>query len=58
MLLLRTIAILMAIAIVVSAVLWLLTGQRTWFDRSIRLLKAGVVVGLLFFGILAIERLT
>jgi len=58
MLLLRTIAILMAIAIAVSAVLWLLTGQRRWFDWSVRLLKAAVVVGLLFFGVLAIERLT
>lgn len=57
MLLLRTIAILMAIAIAVSAALWLLTGERKWFDWSVRLLKAGVMVGLLFFGILAIERL-
>ncbi len=57
MLLVRTLAVLLAIAIAVSAVLWLLTGQRKWFDWSVRLLKAGVVVGLLFFGILALERI-
>lgn len=57
MLLLRTIAILLALAIAVSAVLWLLTGQRKWFDWSVRLLKVGVVVGLLFFGVLALERI-
>lgn len=57
MLLIRTVAILLAIMIAVSAVLWLLTGQRKWFDWSVRLLKAGVVVGLLFFGILALERI-
>lgn len=57
MLLIRTVAILLAIMIAVSGVLWLLTGQRKWFDWSVRLLKAGVVIGLLFFGILALERI-
>jgi hypothetical protein len=56
MLLLRIVAILLGLGIGVSAVLWLLTGERKWFDWSLRLVKAAVATGLVFFGVLAVQR--
>jgi hypothetical protein len=57
MLLLRTIAILLGLGVAVSAAAWLFTGQRRWLDLALRLVKVGVVVGLVFFGILLLERI-
>lgn len=57
MLLLRTVALLIGLSVVVSAAAWLLTGQRRWLDWSLRLVKVGVLVGFVFFGVLLLERL-
>lgn len=57
MLLLRTIAILLGLSVAVSAAAWLLTGQRRWLDWSLRLVKLGVIIGLVFFGVLLLERI-
>ena len=57
MLLLRTIAILIGLGVIASAAGWLLTGQRIWLDRALRLVKVGVLVGFVFFGVLLLERL-
>ena len=56
MLLLRTVAILIGLGVIASAAGWLLTGQRIWLDRALRLVKVGVLVGLVFFGVLLLER--
>ncbi|MEI7447475.1 MAG: hypothetical protein WCK28_21490 [Burkholderiales bacterium] len=57
MLLLRTIAILLGLSVAVSAAAWLLTGKRRFLDLAFRLLQVGVVVGLVFFGVLLLERI-
>ena len=57
MLLLRTIAILIGLGVIASAAGWLITGQRIWLDRALRLVKVGVLVGFVFFGVLLLERL-
>ena len=57
MLLLRAIAMLLGLGIAVSAAAWVATGNRRWLDLALRLLKVGVVVGLVFFGILLLERI-
>jgi len=56
-LLLRTIAILIGLGVIASAAGWLITGQRIWLDRALRLVKVGVLVGFVFFGVLLLERL-
>jgi hypothetical protein len=56
-LLLRTIAILLGLGVAVSAAGWLLTGNRRWLDLALRLVKVGVIVGLVFFGVLLLERI-
>lgn len=57
MLLLRTVAVLLGLGAAVSAALWALTGDRKWLGWSLRILRVGVVVGLVFFGILLLERI-
>lgn len=57
MLLLRTVAILIGLGVIASAAGWLITGQRIWLDRALRLVKVGVLVGFVFFGVLLLERL-
>jgi hypothetical protein len=56
-LLLRTVAILLGLGVVTCAALWLVTGQRGWLGWALRLIKVGVLVGLVFFGILLLERI-
>jgi hypothetical protein len=56
-LLLRTVAILIGLGVIASAAGWLLTGQRIWLDRALRLVKVGVLVGFVFFGVLLLVRL-
>ena len=55
--LLRAVAILLGLGVVVSAAMWVVTRERKWWDRAILALKVGVAVGLVFFGVLAIERI-
>ncbi len=57
MLLLRTVAILLGLGVAVSAALWIVTGERKWLGWSLKLVRIGVVVGLVFFGVLLLERL-
>lgn len=57
MLLLRTVAILLGLGVAVSAALWIATGDRRWLGRSLKLVRIGVVVGLVFFGVLLLERI-
>ncbi len=57
MLLLRIVAILLGLGVAVSAALWIVTGDRRWLGRSLKLVRIGVVVGLVFFGVLLLERI-
>ncbi len=57
MLLLRTVAILLGLGVAVSAALWIVTGERRWLGWSLKLVRIGVVVGLVFFGVLLLERI-
>jgi hypothetical protein len=56
-LLLRTVAILLGLGVAVSAALWIVTGERRWLGWSLKLVRIGVVVGLVFFGVLLLERI-
>lgn len=58
MALFRSLAILLALSVILTTVLWLVTGKRHWMTWSIRLLRIGVVAGLVFFAVLVVERLT
>ena len=55
--LLRAVAVLIGLGVVVCAAAWLVTGERRWLLRSLRVLKVGVVVGFVFFGVLLLERI-
>ena len=57
MVFLRVVAIAVALGVALSAAAWLATGERRWLDGSLLMLKVGVGVGLVFFGVLAFERL-
>ena len=57
MLLVRTVAILLGLGVAVSAALWIVTGERKWLGWSLKLVRIGVVVGLVFFGVLLLERI-
>ena len=57
MLLLRTLAVLLGLGAAVSAALWVLTGNRKWLGWSLKILRVGVVLGLVFFGVLLLERI-
>jgi hypothetical protein len=54
---LRIVAILIGLGVAGSAVAWLVTRERKWLTRAWRLLWVGVVTGLVFFGVLLLERL-
>lgn len=56
MLFLRIVAILIGLGAAVCAAAWVFTGDRAWLGRSFLLLKVGVAVGLVFFGVLLLER--
>jgi hypothetical protein len=56
-LLLRTLAVLLGLGAAVSAALWVLTGDRKWLGWSLKILRVGVVLGLVFFGVLLLERI-
>ncbi|RPH42436.1 MAG: hypothetical protein EHM87_16760 [Burkholderiales bacterium] len=57
MLFLRIVAILIGLGVAGSAAAWLVTRDRKWLTRAWRLLWVGVAVGLVFFGVLLVERL-
>jgi len=54
---LRIVAILIGLGVAGSAAAWLVTRDRKWLTRAWRLLWVGVAVGLVFFGVLLVERL-
>jgi hypothetical protein len=54
---LRIVAILIGLGVAGSAAAWLVTRDRKWLTRAWRLLWVGVVTGLVFFGVLLLERL-
>jgi hypothetical protein len=54
---LRIVAILIGLGVAGSAAAWLVTRERKWLTRAWRLLWVGVVTGLVFFGVLLLERL-
>ncbi len=54
---LRVVAILFGLGIAGCAVAWILTRERRWLDRSLRLLTIAVITGLVFFAVLLWERL-
>ena len=54
---LRVVAILFGLGIAGCAVAWILTRERRWLVRSLRLLTAAVITGLVFFAVLLWERI-
>lgn len=55
--LLRAFMILVALGVIGTAAMWLITRERNWMQWSLRLLRIGVVTGLIFFAVLIGERL-
>ena len=54
---LRILAIVLGLGVAGCAAAWIVTRERKWLDRSLRLLTVAVVTGLVFFGVLLLERL-
>jgi hypothetical protein len=54
---LRVVAILLGLGVAGCAAAWVVTRERKWLDRSLRLLTVAVVTGLVFFGVLLVERI-
>ena len=54
---LRAFVILVALGVIGTAAMWLITRERHWMQWSLRLLRIGVVTGLVFFAVLIGERL-
>ena len=57
MLFLRIVAVLIGLGVAGSAAAWLVTRDRKGLPRAYRLLWIGVATGLVFFGVLLLERL-
>jgi hypothetical protein len=55
--LLRAFMILIALGVIGTAALWLVTRERRWMLWSLRLLRIGVITGLVFFAVLIGEQL-
>ena len=55
--LLRGIALVLGLGVIGTAVAWVVTRERKWLDRSLLLLKITVATGVVFFGVLLLERL-
>lgn len=49
--------ILIALGVIGTAALWLVTRERRWMLWSLRLLRIGVITGLVFFAVLIGEQL-
>ena len=54
---LRLLAILVVLTVVVSALIYLLTGNRSYLQFGIRVFKYGMLFGALIVGYVFIERL-
>jgi len=54
--LLRVLAVLLAIAIGASLLIYTLTGDRRYLQLSGRLFRYGIVMGLIFFALMILER--
>lgn len=57
MLILRLLVILVAIAIALGIVAYLVAGNRNYLRFSVRLLKYSLLIALIFLGLMALERL-
>lgn len=57
MLVLRIVALLAVIGIAVSALAWILTGDRRYLRVSWRIFQVGLALSLVFLGLLFFERL-
>lgn len=57
MLILRLLVILVAIAIALGIVAFLVTGNKNYLRFSVRLLKYSLLIALIFLGLMALERL-
>jgi len=57
MLVLRILGALLVIVIGVSATLYLVTKDRRWLRFSWQIVKVGFIILLIFFALLALERL-
>lgn len=57
MLILRLLALLVAIAIALGIVAYLVTGSRSYLRFSVRLFKYALLIALIFLGLMALERL-
>lgn len=53
---LRVLAIVFGLGIAGCALAWIVTRERRWLDRSVRLLRLAVITGLVFFAVLFWER--
>lgn len=56
MLILRVLGLLLAVAVALSVGAWLITGDKRYSVLSVRLLKFGLAVALVFMAILLFER--
>ncbi len=57
MLILRFLVLLVAIAIALGIVAYLLTANRSYLRFSVRLFKYSLLIALIFLGLMALERL-
>jgi hypothetical protein len=48
--------IVLALAVILSAGLWVITRDRRWLNWAIRLLRIGVIAGAIFFAVLIVEQ--
>jgi len=54
---LRAVAILIGLGVIGCAATWVVTRERRWLDRAILLVKVGIGVGVVFWGVGAVDRL-
>ncbi len=52
----RALMIVLALAVILSAGLWVITRDRRWLNWAIRLLRIGVIAGAIFFAVLIVEQ--
>jgi hypothetical protein len=55
--LLRAVALVLGLGVVGCAAIWVLTRERKWLDRALLMLKIFVGTGLVFFGVMFLDRL-
>ncbi len=56
MYILRILAVLLVVAVGVGFLAYALTGERRYLQLSVRLLKSGLIVALILFALLFLER--